>query len=80
MRQAKNNMEDKDTLTEILIKLARIEENTKGLDETDKKAVKALAMAHELQRRINQMEINNKWSWGFIISLGLTIIGYFFTK
>ncbi|EUJ34287.1 hemolysin XhlA family protein [Brochothrix campestris] len=73
-------MEDKDTLTEILIKLARIEENTKGLDETDKKAVKALAMAHELQRRINQMEINNKWSWGFIISLGLTIIGYFFTK
>lgn len=73
-------MEDKDTLTEILIKLARIEENTKGLDETDKKAVKALAMAHELERRINKMEANNKWSWGFIISIGIAIISSFFTK
>ncbi|WP_413521603.1 hemolysin XhlA family protein [Brochothrix thermosphacta] len=73
-------MEDKDTLTEILIKLARIEENTKGLDETDKKAVRALGMAHELQRQLNRVETNNKWSWGFIISLGITIIGYFLIK
>ncbi|MDU5304802.1 MAG: holin, partial [Enterococcus faecium] len=23
---------------------------------------------------------NNKWSWGYMIGLGITIIGYFLTK
>ena len=29
---------------------------------------------------IKEMKANNKWSWGYMIGLGITIIGYFLTK
>lgn len=73
-------MEETKTLTEILVKLAKIEENTKGLDETTKTANKAYHLATELEKRQDRMDVSNKWSWGFIITLGITVIGYFLTK
>lgn len=29
---------------------------------------------------IKEMKANNKWSWGYMIGLGITIISYFLTK
>ncbi len=72
--------DEKDILIDIRIKLARIEENTKGLDELQKDTNRALAISRENQKDITEIKTNNKWAWGFIITLGLTIIGYFFTK
>lgn len=70
-----------ETLTrEILQRLTKIEENTKGINEVADKADGALALAVSNEKQINDIKANNKWSWGFIISLGLTIIGYFFTN
>ena len=78
---------EKDTLTEILIKVARIEENTKGLDKVSEKADKAYTMALnnkedivDVKDTISEIKANNRWAWGFIIGLGITIIGYFLTK
>ena len=71
---------EKDIETEILVKLAKIEENTKGLDETTKIAGTAFHLAKELEKRQDRMDISNKWSWGFIITLGITLIVYFLTK
>lgn len=29
---------------------------------------------------IKEIKANNKWSWGYMIGLGITILGYFLTK
>lgn len=69
-----------ETLTrEILQRLTKIEENTKGINEVADKAEDALALGLKNDEAIKEMKANNKWSWGFIIGLGMTIIGYFFT-
>ena len=75
---------EKDVLTEILIKVARIEENTKSIDKVSEKADKAYSMSlgskddiKDIKNDLSEIKANNRWAWGFIISLGLTIIGYF---
>ena len=30
--------------------------------------------------RIETMEANNKWAWGFMLTLAVTVIGYIITK
>ncbi|MCT3114413.1 holin, partial [Lactococcus lactis] len=29
---------------------------------------------------IEKMEANNKWAWGFMLTLAVTVIGYIITK
>ncbi len=65
---------------EVLVKLARIEEQTKGLDEITKDVSRALAISKENQKNITKLEANNKWAWGFIISIGISIVASFLTK
>lgn len=78
---------EKDVLTEILIKVARIEENTKSLDKVSEKADKAYSIGlsnkddiQDIKSDLSETKANNRWAWGFIISLGVTIVGYFLTK
>lgn len=65
---------------DILVKLARIEEQTKGLDEITRDVSRALAISKENQKTIVEMKANNKWAWGFIITIGISFITYFITK
>lgn len=78
---------EKDVLTEILIKVARIEENTKSLDKVSEKADKAYSIGlsnkddiQDIKSDLSEIKANNRWAWGFIISLGVTIVGYLLTK
>lgn len=73
-------MSDETLTREILQRLTRIEENTKGINDATEKAEEALSLSKKNDEAIKEIKANNKWSWGFIISLGLTIIGYFFTN
>ena len=34
----------------------------------------------EVLERLARMEANNKWAWGFMLTLAVTIIGYIITK
>lgn len=73
-------MNDEATTREILQRLTKIEENTKGINEVSNKAEKAYALAISNEKQINDIKANNRWAWGFIIGLATTIIGVFFTK
>ena len=65
-----------ETLTrEILQRLARIEENTKVINETTSKASKALSLATSNENQIKDIKSRSRWSWGFLIVFGLTFIG-----
>ncbi|MFH7627981.1 hemolysin XhlA family protein, partial [Enterococcus faecium] len=43
-------------------------------------ADKAYSVALNNAEDIKEMKNNNKWAWGYMIGLGITIIGYFLTK
>ncbi|WP_156265024.1 hemolysin XhlA family protein, partial [Enterococcus faecium] len=44
------------------------------------RADQAYSIALNNAEDIKEMKANNKWSWGYMIGLGITIIGYFLTK
>lgn len=73
-------MSDETLTREILQRLTRIEENTKGINEATNKAENALALATKNDEAIKEIKANNRWAWGYMIGLGITIIGYFFTN
>ncbi|MDT1943370.1 hemolysin XhlA family protein [Carnobacterium maltaromaticum] len=39
-----------------------------------------MAISKENQKNITKLEANNKWAWGFIISIGISIVASFLTK
>ncbi|MGM8141883.1 hemolysin XhlA family protein [Enterococcus italicus] len=65
---------------EILQRLVRIEENTKGVDEIASKATIALAKSEENERDINEIKENQKWTWRTIAGIGVSVIVYFITR
>ncbi len=76
-----------DTAQDVIERLVRIEtklDNYESLrekaDSAKDKADQAYSIALNNADDIKEIKANNKWSWGFIITLGLTIIGYFLTK
>lgn len=73
-------MSDETLTREILQRLTRIEENTKGINEATNKAENSLALATKNDEAIKEIKANNRWAWGYMIGLGITIIGYFFTN
>ena len=40
----------------------------------------AILIAQSNTKLIEKMEANNKWAWGFMLTLAVTIIGYIITK
>ncbi|MCV3097363.1 hemolysin XhlA family protein, partial [Enterococcus hirae] len=44
------------------------------------RADQAYSIALNNVEDIKEMKNNNKWAWGYMIGLGITIIGYFLTK
>ncbi|MET1935459.1 hemolysin XhlA family protein [Enterococcus faecium] len=79
-------MEDK-AVQDMIERLVRIEtklDNYENLrekaDSAKDLADKAYSVALNNAEDIKEMKANNKWSWGYMIGLGITIIGYFLTK
>jgi DNA-binding PucR family transcriptional regulator len=71
---------EQDLWMEILQRLVRIEENTKGVDEIANKAKIALAKSEENERDINEIKENQKWTWRTIAGIGVSVIVYFITR
>lgn len=79
-------MEDK-VVQDMIERLVRIEtklDNYESLrekaDSAKDLADKAYSVALNNAENIKEMKNNNKWAWGYMIGLGITIIGYFLTK
>ncbi|EGP4907476.1 hemolysin XhlA family protein [Enterococcus faecium] len=79
-------MEDK-AVQDMIERLVRIEtklDNYENLrekaDAAKDKADAAYAIAVGNADDIKDIKATNKWAWGYMIGLGITIIGYFLTK
>ena len=76
-----------DTAQDVIERLVRIETKLDNYEALREKADAAKDVAdHAYSIALNnaddikEIKVNNKWSWGYMIGLGITIIGYFLTK
>lgn len=76
-----------DTAQDVIERLVRIETKLDNYELLREKADAAKDLADHAYSLavtnaddIKEMKANNKWSWGYMIGLGITIIGYFLTK
>ncbi len=67
-------------MREILERTTRIETKLDNYESVRDKADKAYSLAINNAKDISKIEANNKWAWGYMIGLGITIICYFLTK
>lgn len=67
-------------LVRIETKLDNYESLREKADAAKDKADAAYALASGNADDIKDIKATNKWSWGYMIGLGITIIGYFITK
>lgn len=67
-------------LVRIETKLDNYESLREKADAAKDLADHAYSLAVTNAEDIKEMKANNKWSWGYMIGLGITIIGYFLTK
>ncbi|HAP7607221.1 TPA: holin [Enterococcus faecium] len=67
-------------LVRIETKLDNYESLREKAESTKDRADQAYSIALNNAEDIKEMKANNKWSWGYMIGLGITIIGYFLTK
>lgn len=80
-------LEDKSLQQDVVERLVRIETKLdtyealrEKADRAKDRADEAYAVAMNNAQAIGEIKSNNKWAWGYMIGLGITIIGYFFTK
>ncbi|WP_353802360.1 hemolysin XhlA family protein [Enterococcus avium] len=76
-----------DTAQDVIERLVRIETKLDNYEVLREKADAAKDVAdHAYSIALNnaddikEIKANNKWSWGYMIGLGITILGYFLTK
>ena len=76
-----------DTAQDVIERLVRIETKLDNYEALREKADAAKDVAdHAYSIALNnaddikEIKANNKWSWGYMIGLGITIIGYFLTQ
>ncbi|EKQ3420170.1 holin [Enterococcus faecium] len=67
-------------LVRIETKLDNYELLREKAESAEDRADQAYSIALNNAEDIKEMKANNKWSWGYMIGLGITIIGYFLTK
>lgn len=58
----------------IIERLARIEENTKKIDDMSTKATNALYKASENEKDIAELKENQKWTWRTVAGIGVSVI------
>lgn len=65
---------------EVVERLARIETKLDNYGSIREKAEQAHLIALNNAEDIKEIKANNKWAWGFMLTLVVTIIGYIITK
>ncbi|WEA55766.1 hemolysin XhlA family protein [Lactococcus lactis] len=65
---------------EVLERLARIETKLDNYETVRDKAERALLIAQSNSKLIEKMEANNKWAWGYMITLGIAFVGYLLSR
>ncbi len=65
---------------EIVQRLTKIEENTKGIESVSNKATQALSKAENNEKDIAEMKENQKWTWRTIAGIGVSVVVYLITK
>lgn len=71
---------EKDFNNETIDRLARIETKIDNIESVRDKAEQAYLMSRANADEIREMKANNKWAWGFIITLAISVIGFLITK
>jgi nitrous oxide reductase len=66
---------EEQAVREILERTTRIETKLDNYESVRDKADKAYSLAINNAKDIAKIEANNKWAWGFMIGLGITLIG-----
>lgn len=65
---------------EVLERLARIETKLDNYELLREKADKAYSLAINNAKDIAKIEANNKWAWGFMITISISFVGYLLSK
>ncbi|WP_035002122.1 hemolysin XhlA family protein [Lactococcus garvieae] len=65
---------------EVLERLARIETKLDNYELLREKADKAYLMALHNEEAIKEIKSNNKWAWGFMITIAISFVGYLLSK
>ncbi len=65
---------------EVLERLARIETKLDNYESIREKAEQAYLIALNNADDIKEIKANNKWAWGFMLTLAVTVIGYILTR
>lgn len=65
---------------EVVERLVRIETKLDNYEVLRDKADKAYSMALHNEDMIREIKATNKWSWGFMITLGISFVGYLLSK
>lgn len=71
---------DEQTLREILERTTRIETKLDNYESVREKVDKAYSLAINNAKDIAKIEATNKWSWGFMITIAISCIGYLLSK
>lgn len=79
-KEQKAGVMEEQAWREVLERLARIETKLDNYETVRDKAERALLIAQSNAKLIEKMEANNKWAWGFMLTLAVTVIGYIITK
>lgn len=65
---------------EIVQRLTKIEENTKGIEQVADKASQALSKAENNEKDIAEIKENQKWTWRTIVGIGVSVVVYLINK
>lgn len=68
-------MEEKSLQQEVVERLVRIETKLDNYELLREKADKAYSMALHNEDMIREIKANSKWAWGYMIGLGIALIG-----
>ncbi|MDG6115439.1 hemolysin XhlA family protein [Lactococcus formosensis] len=66
---------EEQAVREILERTTRIETKLDNYESVRDKADKAYSLALNNAKDIAKIESNNKWAWGYMIGLGIALIG-----
>lgn len=67
-------------MREILERTTRIETKLDNYESVRDKADKAYSLALNNAKDIAKIESNNKWAWGYMITLGIAFVGYLLSR
>ena len=73
-------MSDENMWRTIIERLARIEENTKKIDDMSSKANDAWHKAVNNEADITELKENQKWTWRTIFGIGVSVIVMIISK